>query len=41
MFEGQTTAQTAARLGLSPVAVRLARSRVLRRFRTEIAGLVD
>src|SRR5262245_12026751 len=41
MFEGRTTAETAAQLGLSPVAVRLAKSRVLRRFRQEIAGLLD
>lgn len=41
MLEGKSTADTAAALGLSPNAVRIAKSRVLRRLRQEIEGLVD
>jgi RNA polymerase sigma factor (sigma-70 family) len=40
-LEDQPTAQVAADLGLSVNAVRIAKSRVLRRLREEIAGLVD
>jgi RNA polymerase sigma-70 factor, ECF subfamily len=38
---GKSTAETAQELGMSPVAVRIAKSRVLTRFRQEIAGLLD
>ncbi|MBM4072665.1 MAG: sigma-70 family RNA polymerase sigma factor [Planctomycetes bacterium] len=41
MLEGKSTADTAAGLGLTPNAVRIAKSRVLRRLRQEIEGLVD
>jgi RNA polymerase sigma factor (sigma-70 family) len=41
VLEGKATAEAAAALGLSPVAVRIAKSRVLSRFRREIDGLVD
>lgn len=38
---GKSTAETAQELGMSAVAVRIAKSRVLTRFRQEIAGLLD
>jgi RNA polymerase sigma-70 factor (ECF subfamily) len=41
VLEGKGTAAAAAELGLSPVAVRIARSRVLSRFRREADGLLD
>jgi RNA polymerase sigma-70 factor (ECF subfamily) len=41
VFENKTTRETAASLGLSPNAVRIAKSRVLARFRQEIDGLID
>jgi RNA polymerase sigma-70 factor (ECF subfamily) len=41
VLEGQTTAAVASELGLSPNAVRIAKSRVLRRFRQEVDGLID
>jgi RNA polymerase sigma-70 factor (ECF subfamily) len=41
VLEGRPTAEAASVLGLSPVAVRIAKSRVLSRFRREIDGLVD
>ena len=41
VLEGRPTAEAAAAVGLSSVAVRIAKSRVLRRFRAEIDGLVD
>ena len=40
-LEGQSTDIVAAQLGLSPNAVRIAKSRVLCRFRQEAAGLLD
>jgi RNA polymerase sigma-70 factor (ECF subfamily) len=40
-LEGKSTAEAAQELGMSPVAVRIAKSRVLLRFRQEIAGLLD
>jgi RNA polymerase sigma-70 factor (ECF subfamily) len=41
MLEGKPTAAVAAEVGISPNAVRIAKSRVLRRLRQEIEGLVD
>lgn len=41
MLEGKSTAEAATALGMSAVAVRIAKSRVLSRFRREIEGLVD
>jgi RNA polymerase sigma-70 factor (ECF subfamily) len=41
VLEGRPTADVAAELGLSPNAVRIAKSRVLRRFRQEADGLMD
>ena len=41
VLEGRATAEVAAELGLSPNAVRIAKSRVLRRFRQEADGLID
>jgi RNA polymerase sigma-70 factor (ECF subfamily) len=41
MLEGKPTAVVAADVGISPNAVRIAKSRVLRRLRQEIDGLVD
>jgi RNA polymerase sigma-70 factor, ECF subfamily len=38
--ESQTTAEVAAELGISPNAVRLAKSRVLRRLREEMGELI-
>jgi RNA polymerase sigma-70 factor (ECF subfamily) len=40
-LEGKSTAETAQELGMSAVAVRIAKSRVLTRFRRQIAGLLD
>jgi RNA polymerase sigma factor (sigma-70 family) len=40
-LEGKGTAEVAAELGISQGAARVAKSRVLRRFRQEIDGLVD
>ena len=39
--EGRPAAEMAAELGLSVAAVYIARSRVLRRLRQELAGLID
>jgi RNA polymerase sigma-70 factor (ECF subfamily) len=41
VLEGQSSAEAARALGLSPVAVRVAKSRVLSRFRREAEGLAD
>jgi RNA polymerase sigma-70 factor (ECF subfamily) len=41
LLEGQSTTEVAARLGITPNAVRIAKSRVLSRLRQEIEGLVD
>jgi RNA polymerase sigma-70 factor (ECF subfamily) len=41
VLEGRPAAEAARALGLSPVAVRIAKSRVLSRFRGEIEGLTD
>jgi RNA polymerase sigma factor (sigma-70 family) len=41
MIEGRSTAQVAAELGISVGAVRVAKSRILRRFRQEVDGLID
>jgi RNA polymerase sigma-70 factor, ECF subfamily len=41
VLEGQPTAEVAAELGVTPNAVRIAKSRVLSRFRQEVAGLLD
>ena len=41
MVEGRPAAEVAARLGLSENAVWIARSRVLRRLRQELAGLLE
>ncbi len=41
VLEGVETREVAARLGLTPNAVRIAKSRVLSRFRREIDGLID
>lgn len=41
VFEGKPAADVAEELGLSVNAVRLAKSRVLRRLRQESAGLID
>jgi RNA polymerase sigma factor (sigma-70 family) len=41
VLEGKGTAEAAAELRLSPVAVRIAKSRVLSRFRREANGLLD
>jgi RNA polymerase sigma factor (sigma-70 family) len=38
---GQKTDAAAAELGMSPVAVRIAKSRVLTRLRQEVSGLID
>ncbi|MGE3809211.1 MAG: RNA polymerase sigma factor [Gemmataceae bacterium] len=40
-LEGRSTADVAKSLGISPNAARIAKFRVLSRFRKEIAGLVD
>jgi len=37
----RAVAEVAAELGISPNAVRIAKSRVLNRFRQEITGLLD
>jgi RNA polymerase sigma-70 factor (ECF subfamily) len=41
VLEGKPTAEVAAELGVTPNAVRIAKSRVLRRFRQEAEGLLD
>jgi RNA polymerase sigma-70 factor (ECF subfamily) len=41
VLEGRPTAAVAAELGISPNAVRIAKSRILSRFRQEIDGLID
>ena len=41
VLEGKPTQEVAAALSLSPNAVRIAKSRVLGRFRVEIDGLID
>jgi RNA polymerase sigma-70 factor (ECF subfamily) len=41
VLEGKPTAEVATMLGLSDNAVRLARSRILRRLRDEVAALED
>jgi RNA polymerase sigma-70 factor (ECF subfamily) len=41
VLEGRPTAEVAAEVGVSPNAVRIAKSRVLRRFRQEVDGLID
>jgi RNA polymerase sigma-70 factor (ECF subfamily) len=41
VLEERDTAEVARELGLTPNAVRIAKSRVLSRFRQEIAGLLD
>lgn len=41
MLGGKSTAETAAELGISEGAARVAKSRVLRRFRQEVDGLLD
>jgi RNA polymerase sigma-70 factor (ECF subfamily) len=41
VLQNQPTAAVADELGISPNAVRIAKSRVLRRFRQEVEGLVD
>jgi RNA polymerase sigma-70 factor (ECF subfamily) len=41
VLEGKSTAEVAAELGLSANAVRIAKSRVLSRFRREAEGLID
>ena len=40
-LEEKPTAEVAATLGISPNAARIAKSRVLNRFREEIEGLID
>ena len=40
-MEGKSTGEAAQELGMSPVAERIAKSRVLVRFRQEIDGLLD
>lgn len=41
VLEGRETTEVATQLGISPNAVRIAKSRVLARFRHEAAGLLD
>jgi RNA polymerase sigma-70 factor (ECF subfamily) len=41
MLESRSTADVAAELGITPNAVRIAKSRVLSRFRQEVEGLID
>lgn len=41
VLEGKRTAEIAADLGVTPNAVRIAKSRVLSRFRQEIDGILD
>jgi RNA polymerase sigma-70 factor (ECF subfamily) len=41
VLEGKSSPEVARLLGLSPVAVRVAKSRVLNRFRQEAEGLTD
>jgi RNA polymerase sigma-70 factor (ECF subfamily) len=40
-LEGKGTAEVAAELNISPNAVRIAKSRVMSRFRQEVVGLID
>jgi hypothetical protein len=40
-LEAKPTAAVAAALGITPNAARIAKSRVLNRFRQEIDGLID
>jgi RNA polymerase sigma-70 factor (ECF subfamily) len=40
-LDGRSAAETAAELGMTVNAVLIAKSRVLRRFREEVAGLLD
>ena len=41
MLRGRPVEEVAAELGLTPNAVYVARSRVLKRLRRELAGLLD
>jgi RNA polymerase sigma factor (sigma-70 family) len=41
VLEGRRTAEVASELGVTPNAVRIAKSRVLSRFRQEIDGILD
>jgi RNA polymerase sigma-70 factor (ECF subfamily) len=41
VLDGKRTAEVAADLGVTPNAVRIAKSRVLSRFRQEVEGLID
>jgi RNA polymerase sigma-70 factor, ECF subfamily len=41
VLEGKRTSEVAADLGITVNAVRIAKSRVLRRFRQEVDGLID
>jgi RNA polymerase sigma-70 factor (ECF subfamily) len=41
VLEGLDTREVAERLGITPNAVRIAKSRVLSRFRQEVEGLID
>jgi RNA polymerase sigma factor (sigma-70 family) len=41
VLEGRETTEVAAQLKITPNAVRIAKSRVLARFRSEAAGLID
>jgi RNA polymerase sigma-70 factor (ECF subfamily) len=41
VLDGKRTADVAAELGVTPNAVRIAKSRVLSRFRQEVEGLID
>jgi DNA-directed RNA polymerase specialized sigma24 family protein len=41
VLEGNRTAEVAADLGITSNAVRIAKSRVLSRFRQEIDGILD
>lgn len=41
VLKGKSTSETAAELHISANAVRIAKSRVLRRFRQEVEGLID
>ncbi len=41
VLEGKSTAETASEVGISVNAVRIAKSRVLSRFRQEVDGLID
>jgi RNA polymerase sigma factor (sigma-70 family) len=41
VMEGKDTAQVAAELGITANAARIAKSRIMRRFRQEVEGLID